>query len=162
MFFLRNIDDLLKSDGSFHSSARTGRGSGKQRSATLLLLAQKQIRSVRGVLDINTLPWGLRNDDKLQLQRCAYEHCRHCVGGQSPVVFSLTHRGATRTPKALLAARKRWDSFQQARGERGEEQQREGPCRLLCEGCDADRKSGRLLTMAPQTGGVSQQQRRLL
>jgi hypothetical protein len=147
MFFLRNIDVLLKPDGSFHSCGRIVRGSGKQRSATLLLLAQKQIRSVRDVPDINTLPWGLHNDDKLQLQRCAHEHCRHCVDGQPPVVFSLTHRGAARTPSALWAARKRWENFQQARGETGEGQQREGPCRLLCAGCDADRKSGRLLMM---------------
>ena len=147
MFFLRNIDVLLKPDGSFHSCGRTGRGSGKRRNATLLVLAQKQIRSVRGVLDIGALPWGLRNDGKLQLQRCAHELCRHCVDGQPPVVFSLTHRGAARTASALWAARKRWENFQRARGETREGQQREGPCRLLCEGCDADRKSGRLLMM---------------
>eukprot|EP01047_Picozoa_sp_COSAG01_P006399 COSAG01_NODE_231_length_21019_cov_104.980501_8_plen_174_part_00 len=144
MFTQRNIGDLVTRDGKFHPCGRSIRGGEKQHSVTLLALAQKRVRSSRGDVTPNPLPWGLRNADKLRLQRCAYKHCRHCVDGKPPVVFSLTHRGAARTPKALLAARERWDRFQRALGETGEEQQCEGPCLLLCEGCDADRTSGQL------------------
>lgn len=149
MFFLRNIDDLIKPDGSFYACGRTGRGSeGHRGSALLLILAQKRLRCVRGDVNIDKLPWGLHSADKHRLQRCGYRYCRHCVDGQPPIVFSMLRRGSTRTPTALRQARERWDSFQRAQGVKpGAKDRGQGPCRLLCEGCDADRKSGRLHTI---------------
>eukprot|EP01047_Picozoa_sp_COSAG01_P142549 COSAG01_NODE_73857_length_234_cov_18.800000_1_plen_64_part_10 len=64
MFTQRDISDLVTRDDKFHPCGRSIRGGEKQHSATLLALAQKRVRSSRGDVTPNPLPWGLRNADK--------------------------------------------------------------------------------------------------